>query len=538
MAAAAAQPAMNVADSRLLERFDVGHVIFQGGFAQVATATDRASGTRCACKKISKALHESFVGQRATQRTLEVYEMLKLANHPNTVEIYYASADAQSTYVVMPWIHGENLLQYSYTRHPLPREQIATIMEGVFEALKHLHDNNLVHRDIKEDNLIVTRDASGNVCVVLVDFDLCVSVRDAEHLREPPGHFPHMAPETIVASHFSSASDMWDAGVIMYRVLMNRFPFEVAGLSRGDALQKIEKGYTIDALMQQDHEACDLIHRLLAEHPYHRITADDALHRPFVSQGVLPAPNPAPMPPNPPTRPPENRPIDASALARRGLQLQPGVRVHLPHGNGSSAAPHPPPAPSAHISHAAAPAQNRGVGRDPSPPEPARIPPEQEHQHEQQPGPIIGGLLEEGTGGERVGGEGGSGRGEGGVVGSQQQMGVGGAAQGEGGSVCGVEREGEEEKEEVIIRRDWEGTDEDDLSVTAGMRVKIIYRDGRGMIYGNIVQQDGTADPRPESSGWFPDRLTHAPPPAPAAVAERAAQPAVNRADDGGWGST
>ena len=151
-------------------------------------------------------------------------------------------------------------------------------MRKLFSALNHMHAQEVVHRDIKPDNIMLTGDGE----LKLIDFGLSQRTEmDGSHAKNIAGTPYYMAPE-VLEGHYDSKCDIWSVGVILYVFMSGYLPFQ--GESRNEVFYKIVNGkYHFNHPEFQDcsQEARDLITRLLEVDPKKRYTAYEALSHPF-----------------------------------------------------------------------------------------------------------------------------------------------------------------------------------------------------------------------------------------------------------------
>jgi serine/threonine protein kinase len=163
--------------------------------------------------------------RRAVSREVKVMETLKFS--PKIVTFVDAFEDDESFYIVQEWCRGGSVQQYVQT-HPLYGENtVASIMRGALRGLIHMHENNIVHRDIKSGNIMLG-DASEDANVKLGDFGTSMFLpRGSETLAvdELVGTVWFMSPESL--SHtYVKASDVWSIGVLAYQLLTGVMPFD------------------------------------------------------------------------------------------------------------------------------------------------------------------------------------------------------------------------------------------------------------------------------------------------------------------------
>jgi eukaryotic-like serine/threonine-protein kinase len=202
-----------------------------GGMGVIYLAEHPLLGTRAA----AKVLREEFAGDAAiVERFLEEASAASKIRHPNTVQIFdlVALPDGRPC-ILMEYLEGETLDRRA-GRTPMRLQRARPIILQICSALAATHARGIVHRDLKAENvLLVTREGRDDF-VKLLDFGLAKSVvRTLPTLSGGPSlpgtlaGTPHsMSPEQVRGEPVDVRTDVYGLGVLCYRLLLGRFPFE------------------------------------------------------------------------------------------------------------------------------------------------------------------------------------------------------------------------------------------------------------------------------------------------------------------------
>eukprot|EP01125_Pyxidicula_operculata_P019835 TRINITY_DN721_c0_g1_i1.p1 TRINITY_DN721_c0_g1~~TRINITY_DN721_c0_g1_i1.p1 ORF type:complete len:340 (+),score=71.61 TRINITY_DN721_c0_g1_i1:175-1194(+) len=264
-------------------------VLGMGNFSQVRLGIDKETGTRVALKIVDK----SAVKHKPEMLANEVDILLKL-DHPNIVKLLDLFDTERYLYLVMELVTGGELFDRIVEREQYSERDAREVMKQLFNAIAYIHSKGIVHRDLKPENLLLET-TEDDTTIKLTDFGL--SKIYSEHMLQTACGTPgYVAPEILKCHGYTSAIDMWSAGVIMYILLCGYPPF----YSENDA-------ELFESIMEANYhfhspywdnisaEAKDLIKKLLVPNPEQRLTSEQALNEPWFKMsmeggkgGVLP----------------------------------------------------------------------------------------------------------------------------------------------------------------------------------------------------------------------------------------------------------
>jgi serine/threonine protein kinase len=204
---------------RQLGNYRLVKEIGQGGFAKVYLGEHIHLGTYAAIKLIHTQLDaDSIAGFREEART-----MIARLVHPNIIRVLDFGVEGNIPFIIMDYAVNGTLRGHYKKGSQLDLETVVNYIKQVAEALQYAHDQRLVHRDVKPENMLF---GSGNQ-VLLSDFGIAVASHSShsQNAQDTAGTIAYMAPEHI-QGHARSASDQYSLGIVAYEWLCGRRPFE------------------------------------------------------------------------------------------------------------------------------------------------------------------------------------------------------------------------------------------------------------------------------------------------------------------------
>ncbi|CAK6968611.1 serine/threonine-protein kinase H1-like [Scomber scombrus] len=283
-------------DPRVTARYDIKALIGRGSFSRVVRVEHRASRQPFAIKMMEVEAPE---GHEVCASELAV---LPRVSHANVIQLIEVFQFPQRVYMVLELATGGELLERVVSKGHFTERDATQALRMVLAGVGYLHMLGITHRDLKPENLLYYHPGADSRLLV-TDFGLAtfgvtgseVSGADrsnggdgtgADHtwsLRTTCGTPEYMAPEMLLMRPYSCAVDMWALGVIAYIMLSGSMPFEDD--SRVRLYRSILRGkYSFhgDPWPSVSNLAKDFIQRLLALDPAIRLTADQAIHHPWV----------------------------------------------------------------------------------------------------------------------------------------------------------------------------------------------------------------------------------------------------------------
>ena len=212
---------MNLEGKLIGKRYEILEKIGNGGMATVYKAQDTVLKRYVAVKVLREEFttDEEFIRRFNT----EAQSAASLA-HPNIVSIYDVGTEDNIYYIVMELIQGKTLKEIIDEDGVLPWKWSLDIAIQIASALEVAHKNNIVHRDIKPHNIIITEDGVAKV----TDFGIAKAVSNSTitAFGTTIGSVHYFSPEHARGGYTDAKSDLYSLGVVMYEMLTGRVPFD------------------------------------------------------------------------------------------------------------------------------------------------------------------------------------------------------------------------------------------------------------------------------------------------------------------------
>jgi serine/threonine-protein kinase len=209
----------------LSANYELENEIGRGGMGIVYCARDKRLKREIAVKVLPPEL--SFRAD-IRQRFLREAETAAQLNHPNIVPIYTVEEKDNLVYFVMSYIKGDNLGQRLQQHGPIPPVEVRRILREVADALAYAHHRNVIHRDIKPDNIIIDEETGR---AMVTDFGIARALTESGDSRLTAtgmaiGTPAYMSPEQSAGDRaIDGRSDLYSLGVVGYQMLCGQPPF-------------------------------------------------------------------------------------------------------------------------------------------------------------------------------------------------------------------------------------------------------------------------------------------------------------------------
>ncbi|KAK3533825.1 hypothetical protein QTP70_032167 [Hemibagrus guttatus] len=267
--------------------YSIGRKLGQGSFGVVCEATHMETQKKWAIKKVNKEKAGSS-GVKLLEREVNI---LKQVNHKHIIHLEEVFETPERMYLVVDLCEGGELKKLLQKNKRFSEEETKHIIRSLAEATVYLHKLDIVHRDLKLENILVDTYHHSNdhamINIKITDFGLSVQkggVRSGNMLQTTCGTPKYMAPEVINGHEYSQQCDMWSIGVIMYMLLSGEPPFRSSSEEHlSEMIKKGELNFSAPVWDTVSDAAKTVLSCLLKVDPAHRITASELLHNPWVT---------------------------------------------------------------------------------------------------------------------------------------------------------------------------------------------------------------------------------------------------------------
>src|SRR5215207_8935018 len=208
----------------LFRQYRILEKVGEGGMGVVYRAHDTRLGRDVALKFI---LHAPVIDPELRARLHHEARALAALNHPNIVTIHEIGDVEGASFLVLEWVGG-GTLNVDYSPQPLTADEFLTLASQIADALGAAHDRGIVHRDVKPANVLLGTDRR----VKLADFGVArffTAEGDPTRTAGLVGTVAYMSPEQVRGAEATPASDVFSFGVLAYRLLTGRLPFDGNG---------------------------------------------------------------------------------------------------------------------------------------------------------------------------------------------------------------------------------------------------------------------------------------------------------------------
>ncbi|XP_033244019.1 serine/threonine-protein kinase polo-like [Drosophila miranda] len=251
----------------------------KGGFAKCYEIIDVETDDVFAGKIVSKKL---MIKHNLKEKTAQEITIHRSLNHPNIVKFHSYFEDVQNIYIVLELCKKRSMMELHKRRKSITEFECRYYIYQIIQGVKYLHDNRIIHRDLKLGNLFL----NDMLHVKIGDFGLATRIEyEGERKKTLCGTPNYIAPEILTKKGHSFEVDIWSIGCVMYTLLVGQPPFETKTLK--DTYSKIKKcEYRVPSYLRKP--AADMVISMLQPNPESRPAIGQLLNYDFLKGSKVP----------------------------------------------------------------------------------------------------------------------------------------------------------------------------------------------------------------------------------------------------------
>ncbi|XP_055369912.1 MAP/microtubule affinity-regulating kinase 4 isoform X2 [Betta splendens] len=249
--------------------------IGKGNFAKVKLARHILTGREVAIKIIDK----TQLNPTSLQKLFREVRIMKTLKHPNIVQLFEVIETEKTLYLIMEYASGGEVFDYLVAHGRMKEKEARAKFRQIVSAVHYCHKKNIVHRDLKAENLLLDADAN----IKIADFGFSNEFTAGNKLDTFCGSPPYAAPELFQGKKYDGPEvDIWSLGVILYTLVSGSLPFD--GQNLKELRERVLRGkYRVPFYMSTDCEG--ILRRFLVLNPAKRCSLEQIMKDKWINVG-------------------------------------------------------------------------------------------------------------------------------------------------------------------------------------------------------------------------------------------------------------
>tara|TARA_B100000925_G_scaffold159615_1_gene119841 strand:- start:59 stop:1216 length:1158 start_codon:yes stop_codon:yes gene_type:complete len=239
----------------------IGYGSFSIIYKGFKVATHNEPKKTIAIKQITKIIDNKYFNNEIS--------LMKKLKHPNILQLIDVVRTKGIVYIILEYCNGGDLSKYISSDNI---NQDYRYFSQILSGLEYLHKNNILHRDIKPQNILIH-----NNNIKISDFGFAKAFEKNELITTFCGSPLYMAPEIIIDKEYNAQSDIWSLGVIIYELFTKSHPYYTS--SKKELWDNIKSGIKIDFNKIDNNSIRYFLEPLLISNPYNRCDWDNLFYR-------------------------------------------------------------------------------------------------------------------------------------------------------------------------------------------------------------------------------------------------------------------
>lgn len=253
-----------------IDFYDMVKIIGKGSFGKVHLGVQVLTNSKVAIKTIDKnTLAFDEKTRKKVENEIDVFSRARKC--PQAIRLLEVFQNDKFYFLVMEFSPKGDLLNYLRTKGVMPEALAVKVLRQVIEGLDFLHKNNILHRDIKLDNILMGEDYEAKI----VDFGISKVIDPKKIMFKQCGTPAYLAPEIILNRGYSGfGTDIWSLGVLLHTLVLGKVPFKADTLDElYDCI--VENKLKIPERPKISKNLYDLLEKMLVKDPSGRIGIDE-----------------------------------------------------------------------------------------------------------------------------------------------------------------------------------------------------------------------------------------------------------------------
>ncbi|OMJ87321.1 hypothetical protein SteCoe_11007 [Stentor coeruleus] len=271
-------PTSNISN---LANYSLSTLLGKGGFGKVVKAQHILTKEHFAIKMISKKPSKLTQSKIPTNNEVTI---LKKLNHDNIISYIDSFEDNSFLYIVTELCQEKNLYGKIKKSGKLKENEVKEILLQILSAVEYLHDNNIIHRDIKLENILLVSEGSNKI--KLIDFGTATTLDKNHRVSGYCGSAFYISPE-MLEGEYNEKIDIWSCGILAYVLSTGKWPYKERNTE--DVLENI-----LCSPFQINNDNCEglsydfvsLLKEMLRVKPQERISASDAIRHKWFEDDI------------------------------------------------------------------------------------------------------------------------------------------------------------------------------------------------------------------------------------------------------------
>ncbi|XP_073672798.1 serine/threonine-protein kinase Nek1 [Garra rufa] len=262
-----------------MDKYERLKKIGEGSFGKAILVKSRTDDRQYVIKEIGI----SRMSNKERQESRKEVAVLANMSHPNIVQYKESFEESGCLYIVMDYCEGGDLFKKINNQKGtlFPEEQILDWLVQICLALKHVHDRKILHRDIKSQNIFLTKDGT----IQLGDFGIARVLNSTVELaRTCIGTPYYLSPEICENKPYNNKSDIWALGCVLYEMCTLKHAFEAGNMK--NLVLKIIRGSYPPVSMHYSQDLRSLLAQLFKRNPRERPSVSAVLDKPFLARRI------------------------------------------------------------------------------------------------------------------------------------------------------------------------------------------------------------------------------------------------------------